>query len=282
MKIRLEKISFSYQRGTALAEQALTNVELDIGPGEFIGLIGPTGAGKSTLVQILNGLLLPDRGRLLIDGVEAGSRNAPYLKLRQRVGLVFQFPENQLFEATVFDDIAYGPRNFRLEEAEVERRVREAMACVGLDFDEFKERSPFSLSGGEMRRVAIGGVLAVKPEVIIFDEPTAGLDAEGRREILSYLVKLHREEKLTVILVSHDMDEVAETAKRIVVLNEGRVVLDGPAWKVFSEVERLRSIGLDVPEIVQLMLALRQKGKDVPLALTVEQAAKALIKAVKG
>lgn len=281
MRIELKEVGFSYQPGTELAQKTLFGINLSIEQGEFVGLIGPTGAGKSTLVQILNGLLLPDSGKVFIDGVEAGSRKLPFLRVRQRFGLVFQFPENQLFEATVFDDIAYGPRNFRLSAADIEDRVRESMAQVGLDFESFKDRSPFTLSGGEMRRVAIAGILALKPEVIVFDEPTSGLDAEGRKDILAYLENLHRREKLTVILVSHDMDEVAEVAERIIVLDQGRVILDGPADDIFYRVDELERIGLDAPQTVKLMTALRKRGKKLPPVITMKAAAEAIIKAVK-
>lgn len=281
MQIELEQVSFSYQKGTPLAVKAVSNVTLSVAQGEFIGLIGPTGAGKSTLVQLLNGLLLPDDGRVLVDGIEASLPKLPFLHLRRRIGLVFQFPENQLFEATVFDDVAYGPRNFGLSEDMVRARVEEAMVKVGLDFETFKDRSPFTLSGGEMRRAAIAGVLASKPEVVIFDEPTSGLDAEGKQEILSYLAGLHRKEDLTVVLISHDMDEVAEVAERVVVLVQGEIVLDGAAQEVFSHTERFKHLSLEIPQAAQLILALKKKGCDVPFALTVEAASKAIIEALK-
>ena len=262
MLLELQDVSFSYMHNTALTRQALKGINFILTDGEFVGLIGPTGSGKSTLIQHFNGLLSPTQGKVLIEGKELG-REISLRSVRKIVGLVFQFPENQLFAETVFDDVAFGPRNLGFSEAETKREVKEALRIVGLNAEHFKDRSPFSLSGGEMRKVAIAGVLAMKPKILVLDEPTAGLDALGRQEILSYLKYLHQKMGLTIVLVSHNMDEVASLATRIVILNEGETISSGEPKEVFFEAEKLRQVGLDIPQSAALLLALKEKGIDI-------------------
>ena len=238
-----------------------------------IALIGENGSGKSTLIQHFNGLLRPTRGAVYIDGVDIGAKGVKMKELRQKVGLVFQYPEHQLFEETVFDDVAFGPRNLGLSEEEIASRVREALSTVGLNFEEVKGRSPFELSGGQMRRVAIAGVLAMRPKILILDEPAAGLDPRGRDEVLTQAKMLHEKRGMTVILVSHSMEDVARLVERIIVMHRGKVVLDGKTREVFRQAETLKSIGLGVPQVAELMLELSRRGKDVRAdVLTVEEA----------
>src|SRR5699024_4873394 len=224
-----------------------------IGKGEFIGLIGHTGSGKSTLVQHLNGLIKPTKGRIIIGDSDITSKDANLKEIRQKVGLVFQYPEHQLFEETVYEDIAFGPKNLGLYKDEVEARVRDAMSFTGLDFERLKDRSPFELSGGQKRRVAIAGVLAMKPEVLILDEPTAGLDPRGRDEILEEIQKVYEKEGTTIILVSHSMEDIAKLVNRIIVMDKGKIKMDGEPRKIFKSSEELESIGLDIPQVTQFM-----------------------------
>ena len=251
-------------QGGPYETKALNDVSLTINDGEFIGLIGHTGSGKSTLVQHLNGLIMPSSGRVLVDGLDLADKNTDRRAIRRRVGLVFQYPENQLFEETVAKDIAFGPKNLGLDEAEIDRRVRTAMRRVALDYDKIAERSVFELSGGQMRRVAIAGVLAMEPQTLVLDEPCAGLDPRGREEILGLISDLHRESGTTIVMVSHSMDDVAALAERVIVMNHGSVVMDGTPREVFAEGEELRAIGLDVPQAVELAQKLREKGFDIP------------------
>ena len=264
MSIVIEQLNYVYMSGGPYETKALNDVNLTIGDGEFIGLIGHTGSGKSTLVQHLNGLLMPSSGRILVDGLDLADKATDRRAIRQRVGLVFQYPENQLFEETVEKDIAFGPKNLGLDEAEIARRVKDAMRRVALDYDELHERSVFELSGGQMRRVAIAGVLAMEPQVLVLDEPCAGLDPRGREEILSLIRDLHREAGTTIVMVSHSMDDVASLAERVIVMNHGEVVMDGAPRDVFSCGEELRGMGLDVPQAVILAQKLREKGYDIP------------------
>jgi len=264
MSIVIEQLNYVYMSGGPYETKALNNVNLTIGDGEFIGLIGHTGSGKSTLVQHLNGLLMPSSGRILVDGMDLADKATDRRAVRQRVGLVFQYPENQLFEETVEKDIAFGPKNLGLDEHEIARRVKDAMRRVALDYDELHERSVFELSGGQMRRVAIAGVLAMEPQVLVLDEPCAGLDPRGREEILSLIRDLHREAGTTIVMVSHSMDDVASLAERVIVMNHGEVVMDGAPRDVFSCGEELRGMGLDVPQAVILAQKLREKGYDIP------------------
>lgn len=264
MSIVIEHLNYVYMQGGPYETKALNDVSLTINDGEFIGLIGHTGSGKSTLVQHLNGLIMPSSGRVLVDGLDLADKNTDRRAIRRRVGLVFQYPENQLFEETVAKDIAFGPKNLGLDEAEIDRRVRTAMRRVALDYDKLAERSVFELSGGQMRRVAIAGVLAMEPQTLVLDEPCAGLDPRGREEILGLISDLHRESGTTIVMVSHSMDDVAALAERVIVMNHGSVVMDGTPHEVFAKGEELRAIGLDVPQAVELAQKLREKGFDIP------------------
>ena len=270
MLIRVERLVHTYSPGTPLERRALREVSLEIKPGERVGILGPTGSGKSTLVQHLAGLLEPTAGQVLLDGVAAHARTAPPPRMRGgwggrrlRVGLAFQYPEDQIFEQTVFREVAFGPHNLGLAEAEIATRVRWALEMVGLDPATMEERVPFTLSGGEMRRVALAGVLALRPEVLILDEPTAGLDPRGRRNLLARVQAWQAQTGSTLVLVSHNLDDLARVAERAVVLVGGRVVADGPFRQVLSDGELLRAAGLDVPQPVALLQALRASGWDV-------------------
>ena len=264
MSIVIEHLNYVYMTGGPYETKALSDVNLTIHDGEFIGLIGHTGSGKSTLVQHLNGLIMPTSGRVLVDGMDLADKGTDRRAVRQRVGLVFQYPENQLFEETVEKDIAFGPKNLGLDDAEIDRRVRDAMRRVALDYDRLHERSVFELSGGQMRRVAIAGVLAMEPQVLVLDEPCAGLDPRGREEILGLINRLHEEAGPTIVMVSHSMDDVASLAERVIVMNHGELVMDGAPRDVFACGEELRGMGLDVPQAVQLADKLRERGFDIP------------------
>lgn len=277
MRLEMRNVQFTYMQGTPISQKALEDVSLSIDQGEFLGIIGPTGSGKSTLIQHLNGLLLPSSGKVLADGEDITRRHFNLRALRQKVGLLFQFAEQQLFEETVFADIAFGPRNLGVPEKEIEERVRESMSAVGLDFSHLKERAPFTLSGGEMRRVAMAGVLAMKPEVLVLDEPLAGLDTQGRQLIVSQLINLQKGQGLTIVLVTHDIDTLALLASRIVVLSQGSVVLDGKPDFVFGREDFLREIGLDVPQVTEIVGMLRACGWRVPsFVRSAEEAAEAI------
>ena len=264
MSIVIEHLNYVYMTGGPYETKALSDVNLTIHDGEFIGLIGHTGSGKSTLVQHLNGLIMPTSGRVLVDGMDLADKGTDRRAVRQRVGLVFQYPENQLFEETVEKDIAFGPKNLGLDDAEIDRRVKDAMRRVALDYDRLHERSVFELSGGQMRRVAIAGVLAMEPQVLVLDEPCAGLDPRGREEILGLIKRLHEEAGTTIVMVSHSMDDVASLAERVIVMNHGELVMDGAPRDVFACGEELRGMGLDVPQAVQLADKLRERGFDIP------------------
>ena len=264
MSIVIEHLNYVYMTGGPYETKALSDVNLTIHDGEFIGLIGHTGSGKSTLVQHLNGLIMPTSGRVLVDGMDLADKGTDRRAVRQRVGLVFQYPENQLFEETVEKDIAFGPKNLGLDDAEIDRRVKDAMRRVALNYDRLHDRSVFELSGGQMRRVAIAGVLAMEPQVLVLDEPCAGLDPRGREEILGLIKKLHEEAGTTIVMVSHSMDDVASLAERVIVMNHGELVMDGAPRDVFACGEELRGMGLDVPQAVQLAGKLRERGFDIP------------------
>lgn len=282
MSIVIEHLNYVYMQGGPYETKALNDVSLTINDGEFIGLIGHTGSGKSTLVQHLNGLIMPSSGRVLVDGLDLADKNTDRRAIRRRVGLVFQYPENQLFEETVAKDIAFGPKNLGLDEAEIDRRVRTAMRRVALDYDKLAERSVFELSGGQMRRVAIAGVLAMEPQTLVLDEPCAGLDPRGREEILGLISDLHRESGTTIVMVSHSMDDVAALAERVIVMNHGSVVMDGTPREVFAKGEELRAIGLDVPQAVELAQKLREKGFDIPEGIYRMDEVRAAIEAAIG
>ena len=267
MSIEIRHLTHCYSEGSALRTVALEDVSLTIEDGEFIGIIGHTGSGKSTLVQHLNGLLKPTSGQILVDGEDLNGGNVNRRALRRRIGLVFQYPEYQLFEETVARDIAFGPKNQGLSGKEIDQRVRYAMECVHLDYEKYSERSPFELSGGQMRRVAIAGVLAMRPAVLILDEPTAGLDPRGRDRILSMLEELHARDHVTIIMVSHSMDDMARLATRLVVMANGKILASGTPREIFSQVDMMVSAGLDVPQAARLCHALREKGYALPADL---------------
>ena len=282
MSIVIEHLNYVYMQGGPYETKALDDVSLTIHDGEFLGLIGHTGSGKSTLVQHLNGLILPTSGQITVDGMDLADKNTDKRAIRRRVGLVFQYPENQLFEETVAKDIAFGPKNLGLDEAEIDRRVRTAMRRVALDYDKLSQRSVFELSGGQMRRVAIAGVLAMEPQTLVLDEPCAGLDPKGREEILGLISDLHRESGATIVMVSHSMDDVAALAERVIVMNHGKVAMDGTPREIFSRGEELRAIGLDVPQAVELAQKLREKGFDVPEGIYKIEEVRAAVEAIVG
>ena len=263
MQITLERVSHIYQPGSPFQAAALRDVSLTVASGEFVALIGHTGSGKSTLAQHLNGLLQPTAGRVLIDGQDVNAKGYPRRAVRQRVGLVFQYPEHQLFEETVAKDVAFGPKNLGLSPAEIDERVREAMGRVGLNYDEMAGKSPFELSGGQMRRAALAGVLAMRPEVLVLDEPAAGLDPQSRREMLDMIGGLHAQ-GATIVMVSHAMDDVAQYATRVVVMEQGTVAMTGTPEEIVRRAEELCAMGLDVPSVCRLGMALRAAGLPFP------------------
>jgi energy-coupling factor transport system ATP-binding protein len=266
-----------YLRGTPLETPALTGVDFELARGEIVGIMGHTGSGKSTLVQHLNGLLRPHRGAVRVLGTDLADPKADPRMLRRRIGLLFQFPETQLFDPTVGDEIAFGPRRLRLSREEVRRRVRTAMERSGIPFETYKDRYTFGLSGGEQRMVALAGVLALEPEILVLDEPTSGLDPRGRRQILATLRSLHEEAGTTLVFVSHNMEDVAELVRRVWVLAAGKTVLQGDTRAVFTQVERLRELGLGIPQVTELAHELNRRGLNVrPDIITVDEAAEAL------
>lgn len=278
MSIRLENVNYIYGIDTGYEKMALKDINLEIGEGEFIGLIGHTGSGKSTLLQLLNGLEKPTSGTVYYHGEDISAKDFPIKKLRSRVGLVFQYPEYQLFETTVIRDVEFGPRNMGLDNLEVERRSFAALKQVGIS-DDLLDVSPLTLSGGQKRRVAIAGILAMEPEILVLDEPTAGLDPKGREELLELLSRLHQEKKVTIIFASHSMDDVARYADRVLVMNHGKIVLDGEPKKIFQFEEELGRIGLGVPVAAHVIHELRDRGFEVEgSAVTAEQAAEEIAK----
>lgn len=257
--IEAKALTHTYSAGTPFEHKAIDNVELQVMPGEFLGIIGHTGSGKSTLIQHLNGLLRPTDGQILLDGKDIWAKPKEIRKVRFQVGLVFQYPEYQLFEETVYKDIAFGPKNMGLQGEEIDRRVRQAAVFAGLDED-MLERSPFELSGGQKRRVAIAGVIAMEPKVLILDEPTAGLDPRGREAILAQLRAYHEQKGSTIILVSHSMEEIARNVDRIVVMSHAHKLMDGTPEEVFSRAEELLQVGLDVPQVTKVAMELQKRG----------------------
>lgn len=261
MQIELRDITHIYNQDQSV--KALARVNFSIKDSEFIGIVGHTGSGKSTLVQLMNGLIKPTRGKVIIDGIDITAEKTNLKDIRQKIGIVFQYPENQLFEETVYDDIAFGPRNLNLEKEEIKKRVKIALKLVDLDYENFKNRSPFNLSGGQKRKVAIAGVLAMRPQVLILDEPTAGLDPQGRRQLLNLLNRLYHNYEMTVILISHRMEEIALLSTRVIVMDEGKIILDGSPREVFDNREKLQNLGLDLPEITNILRQLTAKGLNV-------------------
>lgn len=277
MALILDHVTYEYGSGTELLVRAVNDVSLVIPDGQFIGLIGHTGSGKSTLVQHLNALLKPTSGNIYYNGEDIHDKDFSKKKLRSKVGLVFQYPEHQLFETDVFADVCFGPKNLGLDRKEVELRAFEALKQVGLP-DEYFYQSPFDLSGGQKRRAAIAGVLAMKPEVLILDEPTAGLDPKGRDEILGLVASIRKERGITVVLVSHSMDDVAEYVDRIIVMNHGSICYDDEPRQVFAHKEELEAMGLSVPQVTDVMYALKRSGWAVDTgAITIEEAKRAIL-----
>ena len=267
MSIKVTDLSYVYGEGTAFEQKALSGVSFEIHDGEFVGLIGHTGSGKSTLIQTLNGLIKPTSGHIYYNGKDIYGEGASLKELRSKVGLVFQYPEHQLFETDVFTDICFGPKNLGLEEKEIKKRARHAMKLVGLD-ESFDTKSPFELSGGQKRRVAIAGVLAMRPEMMILDEPTAGLDPQGRDEILGQISRLNREHGLTIVLVSHSMEDVAAYVDRLMVLNHGEKAFDGPPREVFRHYKELETFGLAAPQITYVVQELINHGVNIDDGIT--------------
>lgn len=282
MSIKIENLTHIYMPNTPFEKRALDDVSMELNDGEFIALIGHTGSGKSTLIQHMNGLLKPNQGKIIIDGVNILEKGVKLSHIRKKVGLVFQYPEYQLFEETIEKDIQFGPRNLGLSEEEIDKRVKRAMKMVGLDYEEYKDKSPFELSGGQKRRVAIAGVVAMEPKVLILDEPTAGLDPKGRDEILHQIKNLHKEYTMTIILVSHSMEDVAKVADRVIVMNKGKAMLDGTPNKVFKEIDLLEQVGLAAPQVTYLANKLLNSGFNISEEIfTVDQAKNAILKMLK-
>jgi len=282
MSIEIKNLTHTYMAGTPFEMKALDNVSIKIEDGEFIALIGHTGSGKSTLIQHINGLLKPSSGQIIIDGIDITVKKVKLNGIRKKVGLVFQYSEYQLFEETIEKDIAFGPKNLGLSASEVDKRVKRAMNMVGLDYEKYRDISPFDISGGQKRRVAIAGVVAMEPKILILDEPTAGLDPKGRDEILNKIKELKKEYNMTIIIVSHSMEDVAKLADRIIVMHKGKAILDGEPKQIFKQVELLENVGLAVPQVTYLVRELREKGFDISDEIyTIDEAKKQLLKILR-
>lgn len=283
MSIRLENVSYTYMKKTPYERTALKEVSLTIDKGEYIAVIGHTGSGKSTMMQHLNGLLNPDQGSVFVDDIDISGKGQEAKKARNKVGMVFQYPEHQIFAETIFEDVAFGPRNKGLAEEEVEKQVKAALSFVGLDYDTFANRSPFQLSGGQMRRVAIAGVIAMDPDYLILDEPSAGLDPRSRDSIFREINELYQARKMAVILVTHSMEEAAQYAKRLLVMAKGKIVIDGESREVFrNHREALKELGVDVPQAVKLAELLRERGLSINNDVTKTEELVKQIKLAKG
>ncbi|MDF2563815.1 MAG: ecfA2 2 [Massilibacillus sp.] len=282
MSIILKNATYTYMAKTPFERTAIKDINLEISEGEFVAIIGHTGSGKSTLVQHLNGLLKPNQGMVMVNGVDLHQKGEAAKAAKRRVGMVFQYPEHQLFEETVYADIAFGPKNLGCPEEEVDKRVRRAMEFVHLDFATYQDRSPFQLSGGQMRRVAIAGVVALQPQYLILDEPAAGLDPCGRDDIFTKLIDLHKKTETTIILVSHNMDDVAKMANRLIVMHEGEISLDGPPQEIFKHTEALKAAGVDVPQVTALLNRLKVAGLDIDEhILTVDDAVESIVASLR-
>ncbi|MGB9680007.1 MAG: energy-coupling factor transporter ATPase [Thermoanaerobacteraceae bacterium] len=282
MSIKVENVSYIYNEGTPFETHALKNINFSINDKEFVGIIGHTGSGKSTLIQQLNGLLKPTSGDIYINGKKITDKNINLRDIRKEVGLVFQYPEYQLFEETIFKDIAFGPTNLNLDQEDIKERVYEAMDIVGLSRD-LEDKSPFEVSGGQRRRIAIAGVLSMRPKVLILDEPTAGLDPRGRDEILMRIKKIHEKYTMITILVSHSMEDIAKYADKIIVMNNGEIAVSGAPREIFRQVDLLESIGLGIPQITYLARQLKNKGIEIPEdVLTVEEAKEYIARYLRG
>ncbi|WP_160678914.1 energy-coupling factor transporter ATPase [Clostridium sp. C8-1-8] len=278
MSIRIENLTHIYMPKSPFEKKALDDVSLEIYDGQFVALIGHTGSGKSTLIQHLNGLLKPSSGKIIVDDISITEKGVKLSDIRKKIGLVFQYPEYQLFEETIEKDIQFGPRNLGLSEEEISVRTTRAMKMVGLDYEYYKDKSPFELSGGQKRRVAIAGVVAMEPKILILDEPTAGLDPKGRDEILEQIKILHKEYNMTIILVSHSMEDVAKLADRVIVMNKGKCILDGVPSEIFNKIDILEEVGLAAPQVTYLIRELKNKGFNISGSVfTVEQAKKELL-----
>jgi energy-coupling factor transport system ATP-binding protein len=284
MSIIVKKLTHIYNEGMPFSRKALNEITLEIKDRDFVGLIGHTGSGKSTLIQHLNGILKPSSGEIFINDFNITDPKLNLTEIRKRVGVVFQYPEYQLFEETIEKDIAFGPSNLGLQPDEIHNRVKTSMENVGLNYEEFKDKSPFELSGGQKRRVAIAGVIAMNPEVLILDEPTAGLDPGGRDEIFELIKNLHEENNITIILSSHSMDDMAKLAKTIIVMNDGEIEFMGSPREVFnSNTDRLKEIGLDIPQVLELAIKLREQGFDIKGdILTIEEAKEEILRVMRG
>ena len=283
MFICLENVNFTYNLHMPFETKALKDISLNINEGEFIGLIGHTGCGKTTLIQHFNGLLEPTSGKVYVEGLDINERGVNLRLIRQKVGLVFQYPENQLFEETIFQEVAFGPKKLSLSEDKIEKRVREALKMVDLDYNLYAERSPFSLSGGEMRRVALASILSIRPKMLVLDEPTANLDPQGRNKILSEMKAIHDNFGITVILVSHNMEIIAEIVDRLLVMHRGEIILDGSPREIFEKyADDLIKVGLGLPQVTRCMYELKAKGKVIYTGvLTVEDAEKEILDRVR-
>ncbi|HDP36734.1 MAG TPA: energy-coupling factor transporter ATPase [Candidatus Atribacteria bacterium] len=283
MFIHLEDMCFTYSLGMPFETEVLKNINLEIDKGEFIGLIGHTGCGKTTLIQHFNGLLTPTSGKIYVEGVDLNKKGVNLKQVRQKIGLVFQYPENQLFEETIYQEVAFGPKKLGLSEEKIKKRVREALKMVDLNYNLYAERSPFSLSGGEMRRVALASILSIRPKMLILDEPTANLDPQGRDNILSEIKKIHYNFGMGVVLVSHNMEKVAETVNRLVVMHRGEIIMDGAPRDIFEKhANDLIEVGLGLPQVTECMHKLKEKGKDVYTGvLTVDDAEREMLKKIK-
>jgi energy-coupling factor transport system ATP-binding protein len=281
--IEFNKVNYIYMEGSPFETVALKDVDLKINAGEFVGIIGHTGSGKTTLVQHINALLKPNSGSVRVKGVETSTEKRKLNDLRKKVGLVFQYPEYQLFEESVIKDISYGPKNLGIDDEEIERRVKYALEHVGLDIDEVGNKSPFELSGGQKRRVAFAGVLAMEPDVLILDEPTAGLDPRGRKEVLALLKRLNDEDNINIIMISHYMDEIASVCSKVLVMDNGQVEMYDEPKEVFKHYDRLIELGLDVPYTLKLKEQLRKKGIDIEgVPLTLDEMHKSIVAAKEG
>lgn len=282
MSIEIKNLTHIYSEGLPFESVALDEVSFSVKDGDFFGIIGHTGSGKSTLLQHLNGLLKPKSGTIVISGTDITADGAVMRDVRRKVGLVFQYPEYQLFEETVAADVAFGPKNLGLAEEEVDERVREALELVGLDYEELKDVSPFDLSGGQKRRVAIAGVIAMKPEVLILDEPTAGLNPKAHRDVLEMVTEIHRHENNIIVLVSHNMNDIAALCDRVAVMDHGQLLMEGTPEEVFSREEELKSVGLAIPDSMEIVSQLRKRGVEINHpCLTIEDAAEAIAEILK-
>lgn len=282
MSIEIKNLTHIYSEGLPFESVALDEVSFSVKDGDFFGIIGHTGSGKSTLLQHLNGLLKPKSGTIVISGTDITADGAVMRDVRRKVGLVFQYPEYQLFEETVAADVAFGPKNLGLAEEEVDERVREALELVGLDYEELRDVSPFDLSGGQKRRVAIAGVIAMKPEVLILDEPTAGLNPKAHRDVLEMVTEIHRHENNIIVLVSHNMNDIAALCDRVAVMDHGQLLMEGTPEEVFSREEELKSVGLAIPDSMEIVSQLRKRGVEINHpCLTIEDAAEAIAEILK-